>query len=185
MLRDVAYDQLAPKERAARHREAARWIETMAGERVADHAEILAHHYHEALALLDPAVSPEARADPEDRAGRAFILAGDRAVQLDVSKAETYYVEAMATRSADDPEQTEIQAKMAVTAHLTGHFPQAAELYRRVVEERKAAGREADAAAAQLDLAHVLWNQGRTAESRKILEEAVGTLERHPPGRTL
>ena len=49
LVRDVAYRSLPRKVRAARHLAAARWLEQLAGDRVADHAEQLAHHYLTAL----------------------------------------------------------------------------------------------------------------------------------------
>ncbi len=51
LVRDVAYGQIPRAERARRHRSAAAWIERKAGERVEDLAEVLAHHYLQALEL--------------------------------------------------------------------------------------------------------------------------------------
>ena len=53
LTRDVAYAQLPRAARMRKHRAAAAWIEQTAGERVADHAEVLAHHYTTALALAE------------------------------------------------------------------------------------------------------------------------------------
>ena len=51
LVRDVAYSQIPRAERAQKHIAAAEWIERMAGERVTDHAELLAYHYTQALDL--------------------------------------------------------------------------------------------------------------------------------------
>ena len=48
LVRDVAYSQIPRAERAKRHRAAAEWIERTSGERMADHAELLAEHYRRA-----------------------------------------------------------------------------------------------------------------------------------------
>ncbi|MBA3383409.1 MAG: hypothetical protein H0T20_02005, partial [Actinobacteria bacterium] len=53
LVRDVAYSQIPRTERARRHRSAAAWIERKAGERVEDQAEVLAHHYLQALELAE------------------------------------------------------------------------------------------------------------------------------------
>src|SRR5215831_6828574 len=45
LIREVCYGQIPRAERSQRHQRAAAWIEAMAGERAADHAEILAAHY--------------------------------------------------------------------------------------------------------------------------------------------
>jgi tetratricopeptide (TPR) repeat protein len=182
LLRDVAYSQLAPEIRAEKHRSTAAWLEGIGGDRAADHAEILAHHYREALGVSG--LPDQDRARLEDRAVKWFLMAGDRALQLDVDKADSYYLEALECRPPG-PEQTEILQKMAGTAHLTGHFPQAESLYRRVIEERTAQGRVLEAGSAMLELAYVLWNQGETAASRDVLADALVLLEREPPGRQL
>ena len=51
LIRDVAYAQTPRAARARRHRAAAEWSERIAGERVADHAEVIAYHYLQALNL--------------------------------------------------------------------------------------------------------------------------------------
>ena len=51
LVRDVAYSQIPRSERVRRHQVAAAWIERKGGERVEDFAEVLAHHYLQALEL--------------------------------------------------------------------------------------------------------------------------------------
>ena len=84
---DVCYQQIPRAARAARHRAAAAWIERKAGERAEDLADVLAHHYLQALELArcradgrrggsrgerDPLPRPRrrARARPRHRLGR-------------------------------------------------------------------------------------------------------------------
>ena len=51
LVREVCYAQIPRAARAARHRAAAAWIEGKAGERAEDLADVLAHHYLQALEL--------------------------------------------------------------------------------------------------------------------------------------
>jgi class 3 adenylate cyclase len=51
LIRDVAYESLPRRERAAAHAAVAPWIEEMAGERAEGLAELLAHHYDAAWGL--------------------------------------------------------------------------------------------------------------------------------------
>ena len=51
LTREVAYGQLPRTARVARHRAVAAWIERVAADGTADHAELLAHHYVTALEL--------------------------------------------------------------------------------------------------------------------------------------
>src|SRR2546423_3166236 len=45
LVRDVAYSQIPRRARVLKHVAAAEWIEQMAGDRLTDHAELLAYHY--------------------------------------------------------------------------------------------------------------------------------------------
>ena len=51
LIRDVAYERLPRRERAAAHAAVAPWIEQMAGERAGGLAELLAHHFDAAWTL--------------------------------------------------------------------------------------------------------------------------------------
>src|SRR5205807_8460973 len=55
LVRDVAYGQIPRAERAEKHQRAAEWLASLAGDRAEDHAEMIAHHYREALALAEAA----------------------------------------------------------------------------------------------------------------------------------
>ncbi len=59
LVRDVAYAQIPRAARARKHRAAAVWMEAKAGERVGDLADVLAHHYQEALELARAAGDAE------------------------------------------------------------------------------------------------------------------------------
>jgi class 3 adenylate cyclase len=64
LTRDVAYAQLPRAARVGKHRAAAAWIQQTAGARVADHAEVLAHHYTSALDLARAAGAADEAIDP-------------------------------------------------------------------------------------------------------------------------
>ncbi|MBV8480375.1 MAG: AAA family ATPase [Actinobacteria bacterium] len=53
LVRDVAYAQIPRARRIEKHRAAAEWIESLSPDRSEDRAEMLAHHYREALRLAD------------------------------------------------------------------------------------------------------------------------------------
>ena len=55
LIRDVAYAQMPRVTRAERHARAARWVDSLAGDRGADLAELRAHHYLSALELFEAA----------------------------------------------------------------------------------------------------------------------------------
>ena len=97
LVRDVAYEQIPRSQRADRHRAAGEWIESLG--RLEDHAEMLAHHYGEALTYAERAGAPPGDLAP--RAARALREAGNRAFLLGAHAAATrYYERALATGSA-------------------------------------------------------------------------------------
>src|SRR5439155_4252172 len=88
IVRDVAYAQIPRAGRATKHRRAAAWTETVAGEQVGDLAEILAHHATSALELARASGQTEELEDLERDAARYLRLAAVRTMALDVVKAE-------------------------------------------------------------------------------------------------
>jgi class 3 adenylate cyclase len=80
LVRDVAYGQIPRARRADKHRLAAEWIESFASDRSEDRAEMLAHHYLEAIALAEAAgLNAESLREP---AAAALIDATERARAL-------------------------------------------------------------------------------------------------------
>ena len=94
LIREVCYGQIPRAGRAQRHQRAAAWIERTAGERAADHAEILAAHYTTALDLAQAAKDPHA-GELAASAARYLMLAGDRAMGIDVETAERHFAHAL------------------------------------------------------------------------------------------
>jgi predicted ATPase len=74
LVRDVAYGQIPRRERARKHAAAGAWIEESVGERASDQAELLAHHYGEALRLTR-AADPVADTGELERTILAFAAA--------------------------------------------------------------------------------------------------------------
>src|SRR4029077_2477099 len=105
LVRDVAYGQIPRAERSDRHRAAAEWIASLG--RPDDHAELLAHHYLEALEYGRAAGRDMAElADP---ARRALRNGGERAVALGAYLAATrYFRAAIDITSEHDPERAEL-----------------------------------------------------------------------------
>ena len=108
LVRDVAYAQIPRAVRAGKHAAAADWIEAVAGDRVADYAELLAHHLREALALARAAgVETSALAD---RARRFFVLAGERAGGTDFRRAEALFEQALELTPPGHPQRGRVLA---------------------------------------------------------------------------
>ena len=182
LVRDVAYAQIPRAQRAERHRKAAAWIERAAGERAGDHADILAHHYLQAIELGSTG-SGEQDAALRASASRYLHLAGDRANQLDKGRAEQLYRQALELVPAGGLEEAEIRLSLGASLFSAG---------RDAVEEiALLEGAEAifathgaitRAAAAKTIRAMVLRYRSEMDLSRALMAEARETLESQPPG---
>src|SRR5206468_2422535 len=98
LVRDVCYAQIPRADRAVRHQAAAAWIEEKAGERVEDLADVLAHHYQAALELNRAAGLGEQAEQLQAQALHYLALAGERALSLDVDRAERQLARALELR---------------------------------------------------------------------------------------
>src|SRR5438045_7480766 len=84
------------------------WTERKAGERVEDLAEVLAHHYLQALELAEAAGDTEQAAELRLPARRFLALAGERALGLDTAQAEARLARALELAPAEDPERPDL-----------------------------------------------------------------------------
>jgi class 3 adenylate cyclase/tetratricopeptide (TPR) repeat protein len=183
LIRDVAYGQIPRASRAAKHVAVAGWIEGVAGERVADSAELLAHHCEQALQL----VRATGGDDPEleARTRRFLVLAAERAVRLDLAKAAEYVDRALRLSKPGDRDRLRI---LLVGGRMSiGGIRENAssELLQQAREEARAAGNAEAEAEALAWLSRFVWMRGDNARQFELLEEATRVLEGRPPGPEL
>jgi tetratricopeptide (TPR) repeat protein len=185
LIRDVAYGQIPRARRAPKHIAVAEWIERMAGERVSDRAELLAYHYGQALDLIRATGASDEIATLEAITRRYWMLAGERAMGLDVARAAECFERAMELFPPTDPGRADVVARLAAAAFDSGRIRDAQAAYEQAIDlfdendDRLARGRSLDR------LATVLWEQGDTAGSRIRLAQAVELLEAEPHGSEL
>jgi len=151
LVRDVAYSQIPRAERARRHRAAAAWIERKAGARVEDLADVLAHHYMQALELAQASGNTREAEQLAAPARRFLALAGERALGLDTAQAEARLTRALELTPLDDPGRPELLVHWADAAFQAGRPREAAEALEQALASLRAAGdTEATARALQL-----------------------------------
>jgi class 3 adenylate cyclase/tetratricopeptide (TPR) repeat protein len=174
LVRDVAYGQIPRAERAAKHLRAADWIESLG--RPEDHAEMVAHHYLNALELTRAAGH-----DLEGIAEHARVAlrdAGDRALALDaLDQAERYYEEALGL-APDDPQLLLRYGRVRFLRDEEGTEELAA-----ACDGLVAAGDPETAAEACLMLANIAWKEGRRPDMLEHLEAARSLVDGRPPSR--
>jgi tetratricopeptide (TPR) repeat protein len=164
LVRDVAYRQLPRAARAERHERAAAWLEQLAPARASDRAELLAHHYTQALASARAAGSPTV--DLVDRTRLALRAAGDHAATLGTEVlAARYYTQALALWPADDRERPDLEFR-AGEAQLLGEGT-GEELLIRARDGLLAQGNRERAAEAEARLGHLAYHHGQ-ARSRHL-----------------
>jgi predicted ATPase len=168
LVRDVAYGQIPRAARAAKHRQAAEWIESLG--RAEDHAEMLAHHY---LAAIE-----YARAAGQDvgefatRARHAFRQAGERAHALNAfGRAAQYFSDAIALWPDPDADRPRLLLNLAFAQYFVG----ADERGETLATARNAlveAGDREGAAEAEARLSELWWHRGQRERSQVHLDRA-------------
>jgi predicted ATPase/class 3 adenylate cyclase len=183
LIREVCYAQIPRAERAQRHRRAAAWIERMAGERAADHAEILAAHYSTAVELARAARDPLAGELAASEA-RYLMLAGDRAMGIDTEAAERHYAKALVITGPDHPSHAELLARHGEALRLRARFREAAAAFEQAIAEFQANDDVPDAAMATSRYSMLLHRLG-DRRYPDVADTALGILEPLGPSAEL
>jgi len=183
LVQDVAYGQIPRAQRAGKHVAVAGWIREVAGDRVSDLAEVLAHHYGEALELTSTAATGLDRDELEALTGTALMLAGDRAKRLDPARALPFYRRARETLPAEDPERVRALVEAAEAAEDLAMFEESRRDFDLAIEEARTRGDP-------LALGEALARRARSIQvhgpaARAMLEEAIEVLETQEPGPEL
>ena len=185
LVRDIAYAQIPRAEKVRRHRAAARWIETKAGGRVEDLAELLAHHYLAALDSAEASGDAAAAAEISNPVRRFLVLAGERALALDAVQAEARLARALELCPPGQAERPEILLRWATAANQSSHDVEAAVA---AAEEAYAAfeglGDDEGAARALMVLSGISHRAG-DGRFLTVAAQAVSLLEQSSPGPAL
>jgi DNA-binding SARP family transcriptional activator len=186
LVRDVAYGQIPRRDRIAKHRVAAAWIERLAEDRPTAHAELASHHYVEALELAERLGDHDQAPELRSRAVASLGLAGDGARTIDGAKAESLYRRALALATGDDPMRGRVLGRLGVITQFTGRPTEAERLCREAIATLERSGDAEGAASVMVNLVTILWRLGRPEEERRrLLLDAVDILESVDSGSEL
>jgi class 3 adenylate cyclase len=181
LIRDVAYAQIPRAARAAKHRGAAAWIERMAGERVADNAELLAYHYEQALELVR--ATGEDPSELEAQARRFLLMAAERAAMLDATRVKDHLRRALVMTRPGQSERLQVLLSGLRGWMFTGETDDSLAL--EALEEARLQGDELGEGQALAVLSYISWARGDTSRQAELIESSLRILERHPPGPEL
>ncbi len=177
LVRDVAYGQIPRAGRAERHERAAEWIDQLG--RPEDHAEMLAHHYLEAIRLRR-ASGQEAGPLLLERARLAARDAGDRALGLGAFPSAAHLYEAALELWPPDDDQ-----RPGLLLAYAGSRVDDVSLDESLLEEAASglfqAGNREAAAQAQSLLGGIWLNRGDRKKALEHLETAFGLVEDRGP----
>jgi class 3 adenylate cyclase/tetratricopeptide (TPR) repeat protein len=184
LIRDVSYNQIPRAARGQKHRAMAKWIEAVVGDRVADHAELLAYHYEQAVALAK-AAGDVASDELIDATRRFSIMAGDRTQDLDVVRAQSYYERALQLLPMAAADRADVLLKVAIAATSRGRFDEAQHRYEEALAAFIERDRTSSAAYAMVQLSNLIWERGDPDNAKVILAEAIKLLEQQAAGPEL
>src|SRR5918996_144803 len=179
--RDLAYGQIPRPQRAEKHRLTAEWIESLAGDRIEDVADLVAHHYGSALEFAR--ASGQEIDDLAERARLAYREAGDRATALNAfAPAARFYGAALELWPEADEERP----------YLLLHHGQAlfraegggAEILTEAGEMLLDIGDLESAAEAEIMLGELAVQDARRAEGARHLHGAAELVADRPPSRS-
>jgi len=120
LARDVAYQALPRAMRASRHMAAATWLEEVAGDRVEDLADALAHHCTTAIDLWLASGDGELARSVTEQAIVYLTLAADRSLALDLDAAERHCARALLVAGEDDTLRPLLLFKWASVLYYLG-----------------------------------------------------------------
>jgi class 3 adenylate cyclase/tetratricopeptide (TPR) repeat protein len=181
LVRDVAYGQIPRAQRAEQHRGAAEWIASLG--RTEDHAEMLAHHYANAIELLR-ASGQSIGPDLAHQALESLRDAGERAASLNgYSNAAALYESALGLAPAGTSEHADLLLRLGRTRHLAGDLDPT--LLNEACAELGATGDREGAAAAEAALANVYMQRGDGQASFEHLGRARDLIAGETPTRVV
>jgi class 3 adenylate cyclase/tetratricopeptide (TPR) repeat protein len=177
VVRDVAYGQIPRAVRAAKHSNAASWLESLSTERAEEKAEMLAAHYVAALDYARAAGQPVT--DLAERARLVFWEAGERALALSaLETAIRFFERARELWPAKDADLGALllsYGKALVWARDKGE-----DVLSEAIDLLLRHGREDLGAEAETMLGELIWRSGQRALAQARFERAEVLIEPFP-----
>ncbi len=182
LVRRVAYETLARKERRARHLRVADYLERAWGDEEEEIVEVVASHLLEAYRAAPDADDAE---DIRRRARDMLIRAGNRAASLAANEEARRHLEAAIELTDDPATLAELHGRAGVTSWMAGHPDPATAHLEEAISLYESVGDAHAAARLTARLAEVDWNLSRTDAAVTRLDAAFQTLSREPPSEDL
>ena len=170
LIREVAYNTLAKKDRKRLHLAAARYFEALDNEEIAG---ALASHYLAAYASSGEGAEADALAG---QARIALKAAAGRATALGSFAQATDFLQQALTVTTDEADQADLLEQASQTALTAGRLTEAEELARRAVALRQQLGDRVGEARVIGWLGYIVGSEYRADEALALLEPALERL---------
>ena len=178
LIKRVAYETLAMRERKARHLAAAAHLESAFGAAEQEIIEVIASHY---VSAFEAAPEAEDAADIKERAREMLARAGERAASLGANEEAARYFEQAAYLADEAPERAVLLERAGEGARAAGRLEVAKGHFESAVELFEGIGETHPAARVSARLGRVLHDRGRIDEAVVRMEEALGVLAADEP----
>jgi tetratricopeptide (TPR) repeat protein len=179
LIHDVAYARVPKRRRVPLHCRFANWLEQLPGGREEEFVELVAYHLEQACrAAGGIAHSPEPA--PVARAVDALARAADKAERREgFREADAFYARALSLLESEDEEEAlPLRLRRARISTAVGELAPAHAELEAVSAAALELARLDCRCAALIGLANIDTKQGRAAESRRNLTEAIAIAER-------
>jgi predicted ATPase/class 3 adenylate cyclase len=173
LVRFVAYETLAKRDRKVRHLRAAAYLEELFGAAELEVVEVVASHY---LAAYEAAPDDEDASVTKAKAADMLRRAGERAASLAASaEAERYFVQS--AELADDPiARAELYERAGEMAAAAARLEEAKSDYQRAIELFEGEGATHPAARVTARMGDVEFQMGNLEQALEQMEKALSVL---------
>jgi class 3 adenylate cyclase/tetratricopeptide (TPR) repeat protein len=178
LLRQVAYETLARRERKRRHLSVAAYLEEGWGPAEQEIAEVVASHY---VAAIDSAPEDEDAAEIGAKARAMLTRAGERAASLAASEEAMRYFQRAADLADDPLEEAALRERAGETAWTGGDAPTGMEQLGRALALFEAARETHPAARVSAHLGEIEWQSGELDRALERMEHAFAVLSDEEP----
>jgi class 3 adenylate cyclase/tetratricopeptide (TPR) repeat protein len=178
LVRTVAYETLAKRDRKAKHLLAATFIEEAWGQDDEEIVEVAASHLLQAYRLAPE--DPDA-GSIQERARRMRARGGERAASLAAAESALTYFHQAAELTDSALERAELTERSGQMAALLGRAEEATDRFETASRLFEDAGQPHQAARVQARLGEVEFMQGRTDQAAKRLRGAHAVLSGEEP----
>jgi tetratricopeptide (TPR) repeat protein len=175
LIRDAAYDALSKESRADLHARFADWLEGMAGDRVAEYAEIVGWHLEQAHRYLSELGPPgESGNELARRAADRLAAAGwSASARGDVFAGVGLRSRALALMARDDSRRPQLLADLGDALLWSGRFDEAERALAEAIELASRAGAERTRVRARLSQMRLRFQVDPEADYQELEAEGL------------